>query len=110
MKTVIITLLSLQLLLGSLFIVPVLAKGSSESHLLLPAKFFAPDNNTKAIVSLANESTKSITKIRNFGMWAPYQQPLESIENTTEQKNAINAILKQGYNEYYFAYLYVHYY
>jgi hypothetical protein len=103
MKTVAITLLLLQLLLGSLFIVPLLAKRSPESHLLLPAKFFAPNNHTKAIVSLANESTKSITKIRNLGMWAPYQQPLESIGNTTEQKNAINAILKQGYNEYYFA-------
>ena len=44
-----------------------------------------------------------ITKITNFGMWAPYQLPLESIKNTTEQKNAINAILKQGYDEYYFA-------
>src|SRR5919202_5222181 len=30
------------------------------------------------------------------------QIPLESIKNITEQKNAINAILKQGYNEYYF--------
>jgi hypothetical protein len=35
-------------------------------------------------------------------MWAPYQLPLEFIKNITEQKNAINAILKQGYNEYYF--------
>jgi hypothetical protein len=102
MKTVTITLLILQLLIGSLFIVPLLAKGLYENHLLSP-KFFAPNNHTKAIVSLANESTKSITKIRSFGMWAPYQQPLESIGNTTEQKNAINAILKEGYNEYYFA-------
>ena len=35
-------------------------------------------------------------------MWAPYQLPLESVKNTTEPKNAVNAILKQGYNEYYF--------
>jgi hypothetical protein len=41
--------------------------------------------------------------MRKFGMWAPYQQPLESIENTTEQKKAIDAIVKQGYSEYYFA-------
>ena len=40
--------------------------------------------------------------ITNFGSWAPYQQPLESIKNIAEQKNAIDAILKQGYNEYYF--------
>jgi hypothetical protein len=39
----------------------------------------------------------------NIGMWAPYQLPIESIKNTTEQKNAINTILKQGYDEYYFA-------
>ena len=38
----------------------------------------------------------------NFGMWTPYQLPLESIKNTSEQKNTINAILKQGYTEYYF--------
>lgn len=36
-------------------------------------------------------------------MWAPYQVPLESIRNKTEQIDAINAILKQGYSEYYFA-------
>jgi hypothetical protein len=36
------------------------------------------------------------------GSWAPYQIPLESIKNIAEQKNVINAILKQGYNEYYF--------
>ena len=102
MKTVAISLLSLQLLL-QLFIAPVLANGSSENQLLFPAKFFSPINHTKTIGSVANESTKSITKMRNFGMWAPYQQPLESIENTTEQKKAIDAIVKQGYSEYYFA-------
>jgi PDZ domain len=103
MKTVAISLLLLHLLLGSLFIAPVLAHGSSENQLLFQAKFFSPINHTKTIVSVANESTKSITKVRNFGMWAPYQQPLESIENTTEQKKAIDAIVKQGYSEYYFA-------
>ena len=35
-------------------------------------------------------------------MWTPYQLPLESIKSTSEQKNTINAILKQGYTEYYF--------
>lgn len=54
-------------------------------------------NNTNAFSP--NESTK----IRSFGMWAPYQVPLESIRNKTEKIDAINAILKQGYNEYYFA-------
>ncbi|HZA07438.1 MAG TPA: PDZ domain-containing protein [Nitrososphaeraceae archaeon] len=103
MNTVAIALLSLQLLLGSLFIAPILANGSSENQLLLPAKFFAPINHTKTILPVANESARSITKMRNFGMWAPYQQPLESIQNTTEQKKAIDAIVKQGYSEYYFA-------
>src|SRR5690242_1724258 len=54
-------------------------------------------NNTNAFSP--NESTK----IRSFGMWAPYQVPLESIKNKTEQIDAINAILKQGYSDYYFA-------
>jgi len=85
-RTITITLLSLQLLLGSLFIAPVRAKELSNT-------------NNMNTVAPTNESTK----IRTFGMWAPYQLPLESIKNTTEQKNAINAILKQGYDEYYFA-------
>jgi hypothetical protein len=55
------------------------------------------------VVSLANQSDMpTITKIINFGSWAPYQIALESIKNMAEQKNAIDAILKQGYNEYYF--------
>jgi hypothetical protein len=54
------------------------------------------------MVSFTNQSTMPIKKITNFGSWAPYQIPLESVKNITEQKNAINAILEQGYNEYYF--------
>ena len=37
-------------------------------------------------VSLANQSTIPVAKITNFGSWAPYQQPLESIKNIVEQK------------------------
>lgn len=83
-------LLSLQLLLGSLFTVPVITYGLSNNNL-------SSSNNTNAVSP--NESTK----IRSFGMWAPYQVPLENIRNKTEQIDVINAILKQGYNEYYFA-------
>ena len=66
-------------------------------------EFFSNNTRSTTVIPFTNQSTTPITKITNFGMWAPYQLPLESIKNTTEQKNAINAILKQGYNEYYFA-------
>ena len=66
-------------------------------------EFFSNNTRSTTVIPFTNQSTTPITKIINFGMWAPYQLPLESIKNTTEQKNAINAILKQGYNEYYFA-------
>ncbi|MFL6356086.1 MAG: hypothetical protein ACJ71C_05960, partial [Nitrososphaeraceae archaeon] len=102
-KTITITLISLQfLLLASIFIIPVFGNGLSDYN-----------NNNKSInenvkslskaLHFTNQSTMpAIEKITNFGSWAPYQIPLESIKNIAEQKNVINAILKQGYNEYYF--------
>ena len=70
---------------------------------LSETEFFSNNTRRTTTIPFTNQSTIPITKITNFGMWAPYQLPLESIKNTTDQKNAINAILKQGYNEYYFA-------
>ena len=115
-KTITITLVSLQLLLlASIFIAPVLAneslsddyndnKSMSENvkSSFSETEFFSNNNTRATVVSFTNQSTMPITKTTNFGMWAPYQLPLESITNITEQKNAINAILKQGYDEYYF--------
>jgi hypothetical protein len=115
-KTITITLISLQfvLLLASIFIAPVLGNGSlydvdnnnksidKNVKSSLETEFFS-NNNTRRTTVVPNQSIMLITKITNFGMWAPYQLPLESIKNTTEQKNAINAVLRQGYNEYYFA-------
>ena len=108
-KTITITLVSLQLLLlASIFFAPVLGNGSlfddnkriNKNVKFLSETEFFPNNNTAGTVSpFTNQTTMPIT---NFGMWAPYQLPLESIKNITEQKNAVNAILKQGYNEYYF--------
>jgi hypothetical protein len=66
-------------------------------------EFFSDYTSRSTVNPFTNESTAPIAKITNFGMWAPYQLPIESIKNTTEQKNVINAILKQGYDEYYFA-------
>ncbi|MFZ0329113.1 MAG: hypothetical protein WAL66_17610, partial [Nitrososphaeraceae archaeon] len=116
--TIIITLISLQfVLLASIVIAPVLGNESLSNNddnniksmknveCLSETEFFS-NNNTKrttTVVPFSNQSTTRITRITNFGMWAPYRLPLESIKNITEQKNAINAILKQGYNEYYFA-------
>ena len=112
-KTITITLISLQfLLLASILIVPVFGNGLSDNNnnkgmnenvkSLSESGFFSNNNTMTTVVSFTNQSTMSIEKITNFGSWAPYQIPLESIKNITEQKNAINAILKQGYNEYYF--------
>jgi PDZ domain len=112
-KTITITLISLQfLLLASILIVPVFGNGLSDINnnkgmnenvkSLSESGFFSNNNTMTTVVSFTNQSTMPIEKITNFGSWAPYQIPLESIKNITEQKNAINAILKQGYNEYYF--------
>jgi hypothetical protein len=104
-KTITITLVSLQLLLlASIFIAPVLGNESlsdnNNSMNKNATEFFSNNNTTTTVDPFTNHTTMPIT---NFGMWAPYQLPLESIKNITVQKNAINAILKQGYNEYYFA-------
>jgi PDZ domain len=113
-KTITITLISLQfLLLASIFIIPVFGNGLSDYNKnnksinenvksLSKTEFFS-NNTMTTVVPFTNQSTMpAIEKITNFGSWAPYQIPLESIKNIAEQKNVINAILKQGYNEYYF--------
>ena len=108
-KTITTTLVSLQLLLlASIFVAPVLGNESlfddnkrinKNVKSLSETEFFSNNNATGTVSPFTNQTTMPIT---NFGMWAPYQLPLESIKNITEQKNAVNAILKQGYNEYYF--------
>ena len=116
-NTITITLIPLQiLLLSSIFIAPVFGNGlpydnnnNNNKSMNANVKSFSETgfssnntNNMIHVVSFTNQSTIPIEKIINFGSWAPYQMPLESINNITKQKNAINAILKQGYNEYYF--------
>src|ERR671939_488883 len=116
-NTITITLISLQiLLLSSIFVAPVFGNGlpydnnnNNNKSMNENVKSFSETgfssnntNNMTHIVSFTNQSTMPIEKITNFASWAPYQQPLESIKNIAEQKNAINAILNQGYNEYYF--------
>jgi PDZ domain len=111
-NTIAVGLISLQfLLLSSIFIAPVFGIGLSNNN----------NNNITYIKSInrtvksmsgsefssnndnhTNQSTMPMAKITSFGSWAPYQQPLESIKNIAEQKNALDAILQQGYNEYYF--------
>src|SRR5215813_6317544 len=108
-KAITITLVSLQLLLlASILVAPVFGNESlsdnnksmnENAKSLSETEFFSNNNTTTTVNPFTNRTTLPIT---NFGMWAPYQLPLESIKNITEQKNAINAILKQGYNEYYF--------
>jgi hypothetical protein len=108
-KTITTTLVSLQLLLlASIFVAPVLGNEllfdddkriNKNVKSLSETEFFSNNTTTGTVSPFTNQTTMPIT---NFGMWAPYQLPLESIKNITEQKNAVNAILKQGYNEYYF--------
>src|SRR5215472_16671119 len=108
-KAITITLVSLQLLLlASIFVAPVFGNKSLSDNnksmnenvkSLSQTKFFSNNNTTTTVNPTTNRTTLPIT---NFGMWTPYQLPLEFIKNITEQKNAINAILKQGYTEYYF--------
>ena len=108
-KTITIALVSQQLLLlASIFVAPVLGNESlfddnkridNNVKSLSETEFFSNNNTTGTVSPFTNQTTMPIT---NFGMWAPYQLPLESIKNITEQKKAVNAILKQGYNEYYF--------
>jgi PDZ domain len=113
-KTITITFISLQfLLLASIFTPPILGNGLSNNNnnnksmnenvkSLSETDFSSNNNDTlNTVVSFTNQLDIPITKITNFGSWAPYQIPLESIKNIAEQKNAINAILKEGYNEYY---------
>ncbi|MFL6318209.1 MAG: PDZ domain-containing protein [Nitrososphaeraceae archaeon] len=113
-KTITITLISLQfLLLASIFIIPVFGNGLSDYNnnnksinenvkSLSKTEFFSNNNTMTTVVPFTNQSTMpAIEKITNFGSWAPYQIPLESIKNIAEQKNVINAILKQGYNYYF---------
>jgi len=132
MKTITISVISLQfVLLASIIVAPVLGNESLSNNIdsnksmkknvksLSVTEFFNNNTRRTTVIPFTNQSTTPITKITttttvnpfinrttlpitNFGMWAPYQLPLESIKNITEQKNAINAILKQGYNEYYF--------
>jgi hypothetical protein len=108
-KAITITLVSLQLLLlASIFVAPVFGNKSLSDNnksmnenvkSLSETEFFSNNNTTTTVNPFTYRTTLPIT---NFGMWEPYQLPLEFIKNITEQKNAINAILKQGYNEYYF--------
>ncbi|MGC2570663.1 MAG: PDZ domain-containing protein, partial [Candidatus Nitrosopolaris sp.] len=116
MKTITISVISLQfVLLASIIVAPVLGKELLSNNIdsnksmkknvksLSVTEFFNNNTRRTTVIPFTNQSTTPITKITNFGMWTPYQLPLEFIKNITEQKNAINAILKQGYTEYYFA-------
>jgi hypothetical protein len=115
MKTITISVISLQLvLLASIFVASVLGNESLSNNVdnnnksmeknvksFTGTEFFSNNTRRSTAVPFTNQPSIPI-KITNFGMWTPYQLPLESIKDTTEQKNAINAILEQGYNEYYF--------
>src|SRR5215208_665544 len=66
-----------------------------------------PSSMTTATTSLysinsSSQDSLSSSKIKNFGAWASYQIPVESMNEIEEQKAAIDTLLRQGYTEYYF--------
>ena len=67
---------------------------------LSETEFFSNNNTTTTVNPFTNRATLPITNPLECGH--PINYLLNLIKNITEQKNAINAILKQGYNEYYF--------
>jgi len=63
--------------------------------------------NTKEILQKEENENESMTKLLAkrksvIGAWAPYQIPLEEIQDTRQQERAIKALLEKGFNEYYF--------
>jgi hypothetical protein len=49
-----------------------------------------------------NHSSFLPIQIHNFGAWMSNQIPLESLPSYDARKSAIDSLLEQGYNEYYF--------
>ena len=97
MKTITISVISLQFILLASIIVPVLGKELLSNNIdsnksmkknvksLSVTEFFNNNTRRTTVIPFTNQSTTPITKITNFGMWTPYQLPLESIKNITEQ-------------------------
>lgn len=55
-----------------------------------------------ASINPSSQNLLLSSKIKNIGAWASYQIPIESMNEIEEQKAAIDALLRQGYTEYYF--------
>jgi len=78
-----------------------------EPSLIPVAGQLTPSSMTTAATSLysinsSSQDSLSSSKIKNFGAWASYQIPVESMNEIEEQKAAIDTLLRQGYTEYYF--------
>jgi hypothetical protein len=72
---------------------------------LIPAAGqLTPSLMTKSFYSINSSSLNLLlpSKVKNFGAWASYQIPIESMNEIQEQRAAINTLLEQGYIEYYF--------
>ena len=79
----------------SLILIPVAGQ-------LTPSSMTTAATALYSINSSSQDSLSSSSKIKNFGAWASYQIPVESMNEIEEQKAAIDALLRQGYTEYYF--------
>jgi hypothetical protein len=78
-----------------------------KASLIPAAGLLTPLSMTTAATSYYSINSSSLnssllSEIKNFGAWASYQIPIESMNKIQEQKAAIDALLKQGYTEYYF--------
>ena len=86
-------LLSIFSLMLKLSLIP--AAGQLTPSLMTIAKSFYSINSSSLNLLLPS-------KVKNFGAWASYQIPIESMNEIQEQRAAINTLLEQGYIEYYF--------
>jgi hypothetical protein len=86
-------LLSIFSLMLKLSLIP--AAGQLTPSLMTTAKSFYSINSSSLNLLLPS-------KVKNFGAWASYQIPIESMNEIQEQRAAINTLLEQGYIEYYF--------
>ena len=57
---------------------------------------------TTSTYTITSQNSLLSSKTDNFGAWASYQIPVESMNEIKEQRAAIDTLLRQGYTEYYF--------
>jgi hypothetical protein len=70
-------------------------------------KLSSSSSNTKDMLQKEEKENESMTKLLAkrksvIGAWAPYQTPLEEIQDIRQQEKAVEVLLEKGFTEYYF--------